>query len=165
MSLPSTLPPALSLQVEWMMYLRRWGEKLVVVPMVLGFAYIAYSMRGVSLLDIKQDTLGYFLLYGALLLLWGMLFLGLLLAAQIFRTAYLAFGMPRALGYLALATVFAAIPAFFMSSLVRTIYGSLLVYLLWPGLFLVPSLIKEEIRRRYSSLEQNIAEFSDESNE
>ena len=144
-----TLPPELPQQIELMLKLRRWGERLAIIPMTLAVAFVVCSMQHISLLELKQDSIGYYLVYGALLLLWGMLFLGLLLAAQIFRTAYVAFGMPRALGYLVLATFVAAVPAYFFSYMVKTIEGSLLVYLLWPGLFLVPSLIKEEVRRRF----------------
>lgn len=146
-----TLPAKLEQQMELMLTLRRWGEKFAIIPMILALAFVVYSMRGLSFLDMKQDSIGYYLVYGAFLLLWGMLILGLLLAAQIFRTAFLAFGMPRAVGYLTLATIFAAVPAYFFWYWFTTIYGSLVVYLLWPGLFLVPSLIKEEVRRRFGN--------------
>lgn len=144
-----TLPLGLPQQIELMLKLRRWGERFAIIPMLLAAAYVVCSLRNISLLDLQQDTIGRYLVDGALLLLWGMLFLGLLLAAQIFRTAYIAFGLPRALGYLTLATCAALVPAYFFSYMVKTIEGSLLIYLLWPGLFLVPSLIKEEVRRRY----------------
>jgi hypothetical protein len=144
-----TLPPELPQQIDLMLKLRRWGERVAIIPMMLAVAFVVCSMQHISLLDLKRDSVGYYLVYGALLLLWGVLLLGLLLAAQIFRTAYVAFGMPRALGYLVLATFVAAVPAYFFSYWMRTIEGSLLVYLLWPGLFLVPSLIKEEVQRRF----------------
>ncbi|MFT3880204.1 MAG: hypothetical protein QM703_11155 [Gemmatales bacterium] len=150
MSSPTLLPPGLPQHIEWMMSLRRWGERLAIIPLVLAAAFVVCTMKNISLLDLKQDSIGYYLVYGALLLLWGLLLLGLLLAVQIFRTAHLAFGVPRSLGYLFLATFVAVVPTFFFSYLLRSIQGSLMVYLLWPGLFLVPSLI-EEIRRRYGS--------------
>ena len=148
MSLPS-VPAELQAQLKLMLTLRRWGERLMIIPLILGGTFVVCTVNYISLLDQKQDSIGYYLVYGAFLLLWVVLLAGLLLAAQIFRTAYLAFGLPRALGYVVLATIFAAVPTFFYPQWVATIQGSSLVFLLWFGLFLVPSLIKEEIHRRH----------------
>lgn len=146
-----TITPELGLHLHLMMRYRRWGEKLIFIPIIIGIVYVIMSMRGISLLKMMETPLGLVLVNGALLILWPVLLFGIFAVWQIYRTALLAFGVPRALGYLILASVFALLPAYFFFQYMPLLYGSILAFPLWFGVFIVPSLLKEEVRRRFDA--------------
>lgn len=149
------ITPELRLHLHVMMRYRRWGEKLILIPVVLMVYLIIQSMLGRSIMYNLENPEMEAVFKGVLLLLWPVFLMGVLATWQIYRTAYLAFGVPRAVGYLALTSVFALLPGYLLLRWYPLLYGSVLAIPLWFGIFLVPSMMKEEIRRRYGSLDHS----------
>jgi hypothetical protein len=141
--LPSQLQYHLNLMQRW----RRWGERLVFIPLAVIAGVVILGMMKISVLDLEEHWAGTYVVDAVYLLMWAVFLVGVIAAVQLFITAKIAFGVPRALGYFILTTIFAAVPGYFLLRY-YLLAGGMLAIPLWFGLFLVPSLLKEEIRRR-----------------